>query len=134
MRDSRAVANSWSKAKIRNPGFDQNTILLKFSVVNASKKWLVNNFLFQLLKYHGQSSYSLIKYEDFATDPHRALTEITQKFDVQDNNFSFLSGQVADIKNTHLIAGNPVRFQSGKITIIPDVEWEESMSKLDRFM
>lgn len=131
VRDSRAVANSWSKTTLRNPGIHEDKFLPKFSAMNSSQKWVVNNILFGILNKH---RYLLLKYEYFASHPRKTLSEITMMFDIQHPEIDFIDGHYATIANTHVIAGNPVRFRQGKIKIFPHTNWKKNMALGDRLL
>ena len=78
-------------------------------------------------------NYHLMRYEDLVANPTESLKLILSMFGVDASELSFLSGQTATLDRPgHAIAGNPMKFDSGKLTIRADDAWKTDMPPADR--
>jgi len=78
--------------------------------------WWAYNVLSEALKYRAQS-YRLVRYEDFAHNPGPVLQQITTDVVGHPLAMDFLEGTEATVHVQHSLAGNPSKFNTGKIKI-----------------
>jgi hypothetical protein len=130
IRDSRGVAYSWTKAQRRPESENQMSFMDKFSVAHSAMLWNTYNASFCSLNRSG-IRYLRIRYEDLVHAPERCLREITKiaRITSSDQEFTFLGDGYANLMRSHCIAGNPMRFQSGRLAIREDDEWRSVLSR-----
>lgn len=78
--------------------------------------WWAYNLLSEALKSRAKS-YRLVRYEDFARSPGPVLQQITADVTGNALPMDFLQGTEATVHVQHSLAGNPSKFNTGKITI-----------------
>lgn len=128
VRDSRAVAYSWTRKKEKRISAGEVAHMVRFRPIQSAFVWLVNNTLIGLL---GLSSgrYMRVRYEDFVQDPEKYMFNILE----------FMGELGAPSKTDgeeviHSVSGNPLRHEHGLIRVVPDLEWMSKMSLMDRLV
>lgn len=122
VRDSRAVAYAWSKQVERPeaPG----TYMPVYGSVKSALYWDAQNAMLEMLR----APRTVVRYEDFVADPRRSLVQISALLDQPEPvGLGFLDGRTISLQVDHTVAGNPMRFQQGELTIQPDEAWRSSM-------
>lgn len=132
VRDSTAVTYSWSKA-VRRPEAqnDEDALMTQYSSTLSSALWALTNLEVEALRIKGKSPARL-KYEDLVANPgptlSAALTRVgLRSFDPQ------VDGGV-ELRTQHTVAGNPMRFTRGTLTLKADDAWRTSMPQKDRII
>jgi hypothetical protein len=130
IRDSRGVAYSWTKVQRRPESENSMSFMDKFSVAHSAMLWNAYNASFCLLRQSGVR-YLRIRYEDLVRAPGRWLREIAEAARVASGaqEFAFLGDGYANLMRSHCIAGNPMRFQSGRVAIREDDEWRSALPR-----
>lgn len=124
IRDSRAVVFSKSKYKHRKEIHTHKEMMPRTGTIKASVKWLVVNWLSASIG--NSTTRLLIRYEDFADSPAKALQKVTNfmRLDpVEAHSLFDGDGQIA-LRAHHTISGNPSRFAKGPVKIAPDDQWK----------
>jgi hypothetical protein len=123
VRDSRGVAYSWTKT-VRAPEFTKRaTYLPRSSPARVALLWNGHNLLIQVPRLLGTPSL-LLRYESVADDPRSALAGVQRFLGLPDSDaLPFLGDGWADLGSTHSVAGNPMRFSTGRIPLRRDEEW-----------
>jgi hypothetical protein len=135
IRDSRAVAYSWSR-QVRRPDTDGESYMTRYSAAAAAGQWDVQNAAFHLLARVGCPTMRM-KYEDLIASPEAAVRRVATfaGLPVQ-ASYPFLSTDGtscwADLGGAHTVSGNPMRFSTGKIAIRGDERWRSAMPKADK--
>lgn len=137
IRDSRAVAFSWSR-QVPRPEYAhipdlRDSSMIRMSSSRVAVHWNVRNALFHWLSTSG-SKRLLVKYESFIDAPYPLINEIAQWYDVDVDTHlrSLLSAGAYESHAHHTIGGNRVRFEYGRRSLRLDDEWAESMPLLHR--
>ncbi len=78
--------------------------------------WWAYNVLSEALKSRAKT-YRLVRYEDFARNPGPVLQDITADVTGNPLPMDFLEGSEATVQVQHSLAGNPSKFNTGKIKI-----------------
>lgn len=129
VRDSRAVAYSWSKRPKQELGIagPATTMPTKSSLI-AALIWAIENFF---AIYAGQqvAHYTLLRYEDFVQRPDTALNTALQKVGLPEQDLSHLKQKSFLVEATHSVGGNPLRFEQDAITIHNDNAWQYSLNR-----
>lgn len=139
IRDSRAVAYSWSRI-VRRPETTAETRMATYSAATAAVRWNMQNGALQLLSRLGTPTLR-IRYEDLMRDPGARLREIAAFTGLsgQDTGPEFLHAEGpgswwADLGVTHTASGNPMRFTTGRIALRSDDRWRTAMLASKRRM
>ena len=75
--------------------------------------------------------YDRIRYEDLVCDPVGVLTALLPD-EAAASVADVVSGKTSPPTSSHTVSGNPIRFESGPLTIRPDVEWIAKLGLGDR--
>jgi len=125
VRDSRAVAHSWSRTKAFDPGSARP--MQRRTPWQAAWRWNRHNALALLLRGR-VSSYQRITYEDLARAPLATVARAVDGAGLEPDG-----RPVADAMRRHSFMGNPVRFDRPTAAdVVLDDEWRRAMSRRDR--
>ncbi len=135
VRDSRAVAYSWSR-QVRRPDTDSESYMTRYSPAVTAGQWNAQNAAFHLLPRLGCPTMRL-KYEDFTAGPEATMRRIAGFAGLPaPASYSFLGADGAScwaqLDSAHSVSGNPMRFATGRIPISRDERWRTSMPKGQR--
>ena len=127
VRDSRAVAFSFMRERVRPEVHWKVAFMRKRSPWQSSRSWTENNLLFDVLARSG-IPHKRLRYEDFARAPEATITDLTQWLGLDPG--SATSGNESWCG--HDISGNPVRFSTKPLVVSEDDEWRTAMKPRDR--
>jgi hypothetical protein len=127
IRDSRAVAFSWQREKLRPEIHWEQKFMSQRGILKSASRWNSRNMLAQKLK-HASKKYTFLRYEDLVNDPQKMLAKLLTDLEIGWDSLDFLSGCHANLKPSHTVSGNPVRFVSREIEIQPDMQWRNNMA------
>jgi Sulfotransferase family len=132
VRDSRAVAYSWTKHKARLEVVDRQVFMPRLGPLKASRAWTLQNFLYSLLS--GFTTLSRLRYEDFVNDPTFYLAETLTRvgFDDEAGSLPVVLGREISLSVEHTVSGNPGRFRTGNTELQADEEWKVKMRGADK--
>ena len=133
VRDPRGVAYSWSKA-VRRPEASANDELMpRYSALETAMKWTMYGWMFHLLPAVGVPTMT-VHYEDFMRNPRETLAEVLRfaGHPVDDSALAHVSEKSVHLGRHHTVAGNPMRFKTGDVTLVLDDEWKSKMEPLPR--
>jgi Sulfotransferase domain len=134
VRDSRAVAYSWTK-RVRRPEADSaaagaQEYMDTFSARKSAMVWNTLNVGFHLLKGRGIPT-TLVRYEDFVAAPVSVM-RVLAEFAGADPDLSFMTAEHADLAAAHSASGNPMRFTAGRTSFRLDDAWRTRLDRADR--
>jgi hypothetical protein len=128
VRDPRAVTRSEQRTRVRPELGDRGALMPVRSARRASLEWNRRNALAQVLAHRSVTS-TRVRYEDLVADPDAVVEQITRAV----TGAAPVDAAVdAGAPRNHTVGGNPMRFESGKLEIRPDVEWRTGLSARDR--
>lgn len=131
IRDSRAVAYSWSRIKVRPEVVGQRDELSRLSPVGVCRSWSSQNGLYGLLSRSVR--FSPLHYEDFVRDPDFYINKILSGLGFEEaGSLRLVHGGKVSLAADHTVSGNPRRFQSGMVELRPDEEWKVNMKGMDK--
>jgi hypothetical protein len=136
VRDSRAVAHSWTR-KVRNSDVAARTYMPTIAPARTAGQWNYHNGALHMLAGAGVPIMR-VRYEDVVSRPDEAVSEIAQfaGLPVGNGQLGFMGsdedGRWADLSIAHIPSGNPMRFRAGRTPIRMDDEWRTAMSPTDR--
>ena len=131
VRDSRAVAFSWTK-QVSRPDAATASYMATYSPAAAARNWNVQNGALQLLASEGVPVLR-VRYEDLVTAPESTLVKMADFAGIAADGpeFGFLSTEAgshwAELHAAHTASGNPLRFTIGKVAIRRDDRWRTAM-------
>jgi Sulfotransferase domain len=126
IRDPRGVAYSWSKEMERpeRPG----VAFPRWPARTVSRRWITGNLLVAALARLGVPVLRM-RYEDLVQDPAGELDRVFR--DTQGSPLpgapAFLRGEEIELAPTHTLAGNPMRFRTGRMQLRADEAWRTSL-------
>jgi hypothetical protein len=131
VRDSRAVAYSWTRSKV-SPAVMGGRLMPRPSPTHTSCDWSLRNYSCSFLS--GLDHISRLRYEDFVNDPafHIGRTLVGVGLDSGHDVRQVLQGREVPLDVDHTVSGNPVRFRTGTVELRQDEEWKAKMSDADR--
>lgn len=127
VRDSVAVAYSWSKEVNRPETAERGDSMVRYSVGRASMLWASNNLMIQLARLVRVPIHRM-RYEDFVQAPTGVLRRMWEELDLPGGfDTTITPGVGIQLERGHSIGGNPMRFDSAPLVIRSDQAWRESM-------
>jgi hypothetical protein len=134
VRDIRGVAYSWTK-KVRRPESAADDLMARFSPTRSAALWLGHNLSFSLLRRLGVAT-RLLRYEDFTADPRGAVEDLSQFAAVPapPGSLPFGDGDSVVLHPSHTVAGNPMRFTVGPLTLRRDDDWRHRLPRGPRWL
>lgn len=134
VRDPRGVAYSWSKVVKRPETGDRMEDMPRYSVLESMVNWTSYSLLFHALALF-KVPVMTVHYEDFVRAPQPTLEKIARFAGATYGDLlpGLADGQV-DLQVHHTVAGNPMRFKVGEVTLRLDEAWKTKMPRRDRVL
>lgn len=135
LRDSRAVAYSWSRRKTRPEGKGQRAQMPQLSPAWTALTWNLWQYIYRSYPTSGRLSY--LRYEDLVYDPASRMEGVLADLCLESeevDDFHFLSGREVSLAVDHTVSGNPSRFRTGSVELRPDEEWKANMKRADKYL
>jgi hypothetical protein len=127
VRDSRAVAYSWTRSKPMPSPIGEQVFLDQFKPREIAPRWLLWNIAHRALSFR-DSEYIRIHYEDFVANPTASLRDLSTFADEQ---LVLPDSQLIEdrvkLGDHHMFSGNPMRASTGWVTMGLDDEWQTGM-------
>lgn len=133
VRDSRAVAYSWQRERIRPEIYWERRWMSQRSIFKSATRWNSRNRLAHVL-CHISKQYARLRYEDLVSHPKEGLLTLLESLGIKPPSLDFLTDHRAVLKTTHTVSGNPVRFVRQEIQIQPDLQWQRAMAKPQKWL
>jgi hypothetical protein len=130
VRDSRAVAYSWTRTKrlLEVPGEERYMPL--HPAWRSAAYWALENVALELLRPAAMRA-TVLRYDDLTGHPAAAVSETLGRLGLAGDVSGLSGGRLPEGRN-HTVAGNPVRLARGEVSIRPDVEWRAGLSPAAR--
>lgn len=120
VRDPRAVAHSYTRVK---PAEGQPD-LPRFGPVHTATSWAARNVAVEAVKRRlPEERQYVLRYEDFVAEPRAVVRSLGEWLGMRDADRAFEGERRVRLADTHLVGGNPRRFERGVVEIRPDDEW-----------
>jgi hypothetical protein len=127
VRDSRGVAYSWTRRKRRPEISTSEAYMDNYSTTRVAAEWIGFNAAFTCGPLLGVPTQRT-RYEDFVVDPAAELARIVQFAGGDGDRRPDIFGDgTVTLALDHSVAGNPMRFTSGEVTVTADEEWRKAM-------
>ncbi|MGB9377705.1 MAG: sulfotransferase [Mycobacteriales bacterium] len=133
VRDSRAVAYSWTKQVPRPEAAAGESLMKRYPPATSAMMWNSHNAAFSMLRRLGVPTL-LLRYEEFVAAP-RTTARTVAAFagaPVSDADLAFLSDSEVDLAVAHTASGNPLRFRTGVVPIRVDNAWRQKFPRLQQ--
>lgn len=128
VRDSRAVAYSWSRKKRRRSRVGKQDYMPRLSSFSSSRAWVYRNLLTWAVRRQA-SGYLCLRYEDLVQQPVFWTQQVLNLAGVDGADLSFIhEDYLTFAKQNHTASGNPMRFDQGPMEIRLDNAWKQEMS------
>lgn len=126
MRDSRAVAYSWSKKKEFQPG----DFMARKTPIKSALQWDARNLTTEIFLAKKSKSFMKLRYEDFIAHPQATVESIVKDLLQEPLGQSpFVTEHRVELtRASHSVFGNPVRFQNGSVDLQLDNKWLTEMN------
>lgn len=132
IRDSRAVAYSWTREKERLYVVDRVTYMPRYSPLRSAGDWLYRNILTEIARGH-VAGYRRLLYEQLVVDPLETVQGVAEFMDLPQADLGFITNsELQFTKFSHTIAGNPMRFETGAVQLRFDSAWQKELGQSDR--
>ena len=133
IRDSRAVAYSWSRIKVRPEVVGRREEFSQRSPVSVCRSWNSQNGLYSLLSRSVR--FSPLRYEDFVRNPNFYIIKVLSRLGFEEaGSLGLIQGGKVSLSVDHTVSGNPRRFQTGMVELRADEEWKVNMKAVDKYV
>ena len=122
VRDSRGVAFSWQRPKLRPEITGTPTYFDRHGPLWSAAWWSFANWGSERVARRAGGAV-LVRYEDLVRWPRETLGRVLAGLGVETERFDFLDGRLATLGPAHTVSGNPVRFRTGPVEIREDDAW-----------
>lgn len=130
-RDSRGVAFSWSK-EVQRPEASDGALMPRMSAAESTLTWAAHNLTIEGLRYR-RVPIARVRYEDFVAAPHDEISRAWARLGLPGTpDVPLRADNSIDLSPTHSVAGNPLRFRTGRTVLRPDTQWRSDMAANDR--
>ncbi len=134
VRDSRAVAWSWTKMVSRPESRDEESqFMVRYSPGILAFKWLQHNAVIEALGAKGVPKRRL-RYEDWAQKPTSMVQAALRFAGLSPLHNPRLGADWVDLPVNHTCSGNPMRFSRGRVEIRPDEKWRANLARPSRWL
>lgn len=134
VRDSRAVAYSWSKT-VQRPEARGGTrsVMTQYPPGVLALTWVRHNVVVDLIRVL-RVPVLRMRYEEWATGPDTALRRILTFAGLPPRGNDYVGPTWVDIPTTHTCSGNPMRFRTGRVQVRQDDEWRHRLTTRSRWL
>jgi hypothetical protein len=135
VRDSRGVAFSWTKRMRRAEVVEGDALMATDTPLRMSARYLGYNLLFHLLRALGVRG-GLLRYESLVRDPAAELARVLRLAGrpAAAGELGFVGDGWVELGPSHALAGNPMRFRSGRVPLRVDEEWRGQLRRRHRLL
>jgi hypothetical protein len=130
VRDSRAVAHSWSRVRAM-PEVDGASFMAQHLPMRAAFDWTRSNLAVDSARAAGIAS-TRIQYERLVRGDSAELALLGAALGLVASELALICGPAVTVGVQHTVAGNPARFSGGEVHLRPDEEWMSAMRQRDR--
>jgi hypothetical protein len=128
VRDARAVCYAWTKTVERPDRAGQTVYMDRYPERDMAMMWSAHNAAMDLAR-RWDVPQSRIRYEDMVRDPRGVVRQGLESVGVAvlADSLAHIGAGSLRMSETHTVAGNPMRFQTGVVEVRSDDEWQQRM-------
>jgi GT2 family glycosyltransferase len=132
VRDPRGVAHSWAKSDVRRPQNRESSLATRRPLDSAAR-WLALQCEIDAMATVFPHS-TRVRYEDFIADPPGTVTRVAAELGLtlDAGALAHVGPDEVELPESHGLAGNPSRFQAGRIAVRKDEAWRRDLAPSDR--
>lgn len=128
VRDSRAVAYSWTRTVARPEAQGgRRTSMPQFAPRVVASAWVRQNLVIDALRVLGVPTMRM-RYEDWVTGPDAALERVLAFAGLEPRPNEHVGPDWVEIPAAHTCSGNPMRFTRGRVQVRHDNEWVRGLA------
>lgn len=132
VRDPRGVAYSWAKSVERPEIVGERVLMPQYGAARSATNWTTYAGIAALLRVTGVPMLT-VRYEDFLNTPADAIGRILDfAGHPLDGALRHVDGRTLHLRSAHTVAGNPMRFATGDVELVPDDAWRSNLPVKDR--
>ena len=128
VRDPRAYIHAVTKRHKKVRLVTGERELMRRGTAGAVVAWVIENMLSQFWGRRA-AAYTLLRYEDFAADSEATLRRALDELRLPPDRPRLLTGTELQLRPTHSVGGNPVRFDQAPLMIAEDTAWRTAMPR-----
>lgn len=134
VRDPRGVASSMRKQVPRPEVTERVDLMYRTGVAQSALWWSSYEVVSRMLAVCGSAPFLRVRYEDFVADPRGAVSQVLEFAGVttQPAALCHVDEDRLLLGPNHQVAGNPVRFRTGEVTLRADEAWRTDLSSRDQ--
>ncbi|WP_281966194.1 sulfotransferase [Serinicoccus marinus] len=127
VRDSRAVAYSWTKTVSRPESqSERHATMVRYPPPLTAAKWVQHNLVVEGLRPRGVPVLR-VRYEDWAKLPRAEVTRALAFAGLKEQPNDRLGDDWVNLGPSHTCSGNPARFRHGFIQVRTDERWRSKL-------
>lgn len=133
VRDSRAVAFSRMRTKPRPEIHWMKKNMAVGNPLRTGVEWRLANSVLTAMRDAGRCTQ--LRYEDLVDRPRATIASLVAgvlAVNPSTVQVPHICAGMAELSMAHSVAGNPMRFETGKIPITVDDEWKKNLSGMRR--
>ena len=131
VRDPRGVAFSGQRSR-RLHGRRDCVRQSRPHPARTSIMWNFWNFAARRLLGKDPTRYMCLRYEDLIECPKESLQLILSLVGEPRDSLPFVSARTVRLGPSHTVGGNPARYRTGMVRLLPDNEWQGAMTLSDK--
>lgn len=135
VRNGHGVVYSWTKAVPKPELGNPDAQLPRYNPLRMAARWVLYNLLVDPLRLFGVPTLAM-QYEGLVEDPRVCLAKVLRLAEVSQagDQLPFVEGRTVHLTPSHTVAGNPMRFLNGPVTLKLDEAWRDGMRRRDRVL
>jgi len=135
VRDPRATAFSHTRMRGTPTGIDGQK-MRQMGAATSAMYWTVNHGTLATATRRsvGRERYLRVHYEDLMASPRFTVEQIMEFLDEPTTNGPFIDQRTLTMAPTHNLAGNAMRFDSGRVRLSADDQWSNELPRSTRLV
>lgn len=132
VRDPRASAYSWRTRRYTGAA---GTQVRRRGAVDATLRWDLLNLGSEAVLHRAGTDRALqLRYEDFAAVPRQTVETVSALLGGPAADTAFQDERTVAVPESHALAGNPARYQTGTVVVRQDAEWWRTQPRRDHWL